>query len=161
MIVVSNTSPIINLASVGRLTLLQQLYGGLVIPTAVYHEIVVVGAGQAGASEVQTFGWIQNQPVADRVLVNLLLTELDEGEAEAIALALELKAGLLLLDERRGRVVAARLGLQFTGLLGVLVDAKHNGFIGAIKPLLDSMTAQAGFWISAKLYAGVLQSVGE
>lgn len=127
MIVVSNTSPIINLAAIGQLDLLQQLYQKLTIPQAVYYEISIVGAGQPGATEVQRLNWIESRQVANRALVTALQTELDEGEAEAIALAIEIGANLLLLDERRGRAVAARLGLQFIGLLGLLIEAKHKG----------------------------------
>lgn len=125
MIVVSNTSPIINLASVGLLGLLQSLYGRIAIPKAVYHEVVFKGVGQAGAAELPTLQWIEPHQVVDLMLVASLRMELDEGESEAIALAIQLKADLLLLDESRGRAVASRFGLKFTGLLGVLLTAKN------------------------------------
>ena len=161
MIVVSNTSPIINLAAVGQLDLLRQLYGKVIIPQAVYHEITVIGAGQPGAMEVQTLEWIETKQVTNRALVMVLQTELDEGEAEAIALAIELRAGLLLLDERRGRAVASRLGIRFVGLLGVLIEAKQKGYHPAVKPVLDDLVTKAGFWVSQQLYARVLQAAGE
>src|SRR5919109_178777 len=161
MIVVSNASPIMNLACVGHLELLQQLYGSVIIPGAVYREITVSGAGEAGAAEVQALEWIQVREVADRALATSLQIELDEGEAEAVALAVELKADLLLVDERRGRAVAARLGLTVMGLLGVLVEAKHQGYLPAIKPVLDALLVQAGFWVSQQLYSYVLQVAGE
>lgn len=161
MIVVSDTSAIINLAAVEQLDLLRQLYGKIAIPQAVYHEIAVVGAGQPGATEVQTLEWIETKQVANDALATALQMELDVGEAEAIALAVELKADLLLLDERRGRVVASRLGLKFIGLLGVLIEAKDREFIPAIKPILDDLITKAGFWISDRLYARVLQTAGE
>ena len=161
MIVVSNASPIMNLACVGHLELLQQLYGSVIIPGAVYREITVSGAGEAGAAEVQALEWIQVREVADRALATSLQIELDEGEAEAVALAVELKADLLLVDERRGRAVAARLGLTVIGLLGVLVEAKHQGYLPAIKPVLDALLVQAGFWVSQQLYSYVLQVAGE
>jgi len=97
MIVVSNTSPIINLAAVGQLGLLRQLYARVIIPQAVYHETVVVGAGQPGAIEVTTFDWIEIRRATNEVAVASLQLELHEGEAEAIALAIELSADLLLL----------------------------------------------------------------
>lgn len=161
MIVVSNTSPIVNLAAVGQLNLLQQLYDRVIIPQAVYDEIVVAGAGQPGAVEVETYAWIEANKAADRVLVASLQLGLDEGEAEAIALAAELKADLLLLDERRGRAVASQLGLRCVGLLGVLMEAKHQDLIAAIKPVLDALIQRAGFWVSQALYDHVLQSAGE
>ncbi len=86
---------------------------------------------------------------------------IDWGEAEAIALALELKADLLVMDERRGRAVATSYGLQVTGLLGVLLQAKRNNLIPAIKPLLDQLIEQADFRVSSQLYTTILQSAGE
>ena len=104
MIVVSNTSPIINLAAIGQLDLLRHLYGTIIIPQAVYHEIAVRGAGQPGASEIQTSPWFERQHVRDTILVKRLEQHLDTGEAEAIALSIEMRANLLLIDERRGRL---------------------------------------------------------
>lgn len=161
MIVVSNTSPITNLAAISQLTLLQQLYGTIVIPQAVYDEMAGVGRVVAGSVEVQTKSWIQAQRVANNTLVTALQLELDGGEAEAIALAIELKADLLLLDERRGRTVASRFGLKFTGILGVLIEAKHKGVISAVKPVVDSLILTAGFWITDSLYQRVLEIAGE
>jgi len=161
MIVISNTSPIVNLAAIGQLDLIRQLYGQVTIPQAVYNEIVIVGTGQPGATEVEAFDWIETQQATNRTVVASLRLELDEGEAEAIALAVELKAGLLLLDERKGRAIASRLGLTFIGLLGVLIEAKHRGLILTIEPLLDDLIGKAGFWIGQKLYDHVLQAAGE
>lgn len=161
MIVVSNTSPIVNLAAIGQLDLLRLLYGKVAIPQAVYNEIVVTGTGQPGATEVETFDWIETKQATNQAAVASLKLELDEGEAEAIALALELKADLLLLDERKGRMTASRLGLKFIGLLGVLMEAKHKGLILAIRPIMDDLIGKAGFWISQKLYDHVLQAAGE
>jgi hypothetical protein len=161
VIVVSNTSPILNLAAIGQLELLNQLYERVLIPRAVNHEITAIGAGQPGAMGIQRIEWIEVRQVTDRTLVTALCTEIDEGEAEAIALAIEQKADLLLLDERRGRIVASRLGIPFIGLMGVLIDGKHKGYIPAIKPLLDGLIAEAGFWVSQQLYGRVLTVAGE
>ncbi len=155
MIVVSNTSPITNLAAISQLPLLQQLYETIIIPQAVYDEVV------AGSIEVQSELWIQTQQVTNYPLVTALQLELDWGEAEAIALAVELKADLLLIDERRGRTVASRFGLKFTGILGVLIEAKHKGAISAVKPVLDSLILTAGFWVTEPLYSRVLQTARE
>jgi predicted nucleic acid-binding protein len=161
VIVVSNTSPITNLAVIGQLDLLRQLYEKVVIPQAVSDELTSGSDGQPGAIDVQMLGWIETKPATDRALVTALLMELDEGEAEAIALAKEVAADLLLLDERRGRAVAARLDLRFVGLLGVLIEAKQKSCILAIKPVLDDLVTKAGFWVSQPLYARVLQAAGE
>jgi predicted nucleic acid-binding protein len=161
VIVVSNTSPLTNLAAVGLLDLLRQLYEKVFIPQAVYDELTGGSGGQPGATEVQTLEWIETMPVMDHALVVALQMELDEGEAEAIVLTKELAADLVLLDERRGRVVASRLGLRFVGLLGVLIEAKQKGSIPAVKAVLDDLVAKAGFWVSQQLYARVLQAAGE
>jgi uncharacterized protein len=161
MIVVSDSSPIMNLASIQQLAVLEQLYGGITVPPAVYHELVVAGAGQPGAANIRASAWLQIDHVTNRILVTSLQMELDEGEAEAIALAIQLQADLLLLDERRGRTVATRLGLKFIGLLGILLEAKHMGLLQAIKPVLDDLVAKAGFWVTPALYARVLQAAGE
>ena len=90
-----------------------------------------------------------------------LRQDLDSGEAQAIALALEINADLLLMDERLGRDVAEYFGLGYTGLIGVLVDAKHNKLIRDIKTLLDDLRNKAGFRISDSLYQRVLSDMGE
>ena len=118
MIVVSNTSPITNLAAIGQLDMLQQLYAKVLIPQAVYGELTFGGVIQPGGREAQTLPWIETKQVTDRVLVTALQMELDPGEAEAIALAVEVKADLLLLDERRGRVVASPAGTALRWTFG-------------------------------------------
>lgn len=161
MIVVSDSSPLLNLAIIDQLDLLQKLYRTVVIPQAVHQELVIKGADMPGADSVQNASWIVVQEVKDRVLVAALRTQLDVGEAEAIVLAIESAADLLLLDERKARSVAAHLDLDFTGLIGVLVEAKEKGHVTLLKPILEALTKQARFWISSELYNHVLEQVGE
>lgn len=161
MIVVSNASPLINLARIGRLDLLERLYGRLVVPDAVWQEVVVDGDGQPGAAEIKAAGWIRVRTVEDRRLVLSVQRELDPGEAEAIALALEMDAALLLMDERLGRESARYLGVRCTGLVGLLVEAKRKGLIPAVKPLLARLRDIAGFRLSNALVLRVLQDEGE
>ena len=159
MIVVSNTSPLVNLAVVGQLDLLRHLYSRVAIPQAVHDEIVAVGS--VGTTALETSQWIQTMRAANQTIVASLGMELDEGEAEAIALALELPADLRLLDERKGRAIAQRLGVRFVGLLGVLIEAKHRGLIPAVGPTMDNLIQKAGFWIGQELYEHVLQVADE
>jgi len=161
MTVVSNTSPLINLAWIGQLDLLRELYGKLLIPEAVWDEIVTQGIGQPGAEEVRTATWITINAVKNAHLVLALRQELDAGEAEAIALALESGAVLLLIDERIGRETARHFGLDYTGVIGVLIEAKRRGLIDSIKPYLDRLRDVAGFRIREALYNRVLQDEGE
>lgn len=161
MIIVSNTSPIINLAAIGQLELLQSLYSTITIPQAVYHEIAVRGYKQAGATEIQTYYWFERDQVQGVALVKRLMQQLDAGEAEAIAPAIEMQADLLLLDERRGRTIAKQLGLAVTGLLGILLVAKQRGYLKAVRPILHELMSVAGFWIDEELYKRVLESAEE
>jgi uncharacterized protein len=161
VIVVSNTSPIFYLSTIGQLDLLRQLYGKIIIPNAVFNEITSVGSTDASAAIVPTLSWIQTQPVSDQAFIHTLSVELDPGEAEAIALAVELKANRLLINERLGRAAAMRSSLQVTGVLGILIAAKRRKLIQEVKPLLDALIQQVGFWVDERLYAEVLQTVGE
>lgn len=161
MTVVCNASPLINLAHIGQMGLLQQLYGMLLIPEAVWNEVVVEGAGQPGADEVADAVWIQTRSVQNEQLVLALKQTLDAGESEAIALALETEAELVLLDEHLGRATADYLGLRYAGLVGVLIEAKHRGLIPSVRPHLDLLRDTAGFRLRQELYTRVLRDEGE
>jgi predicted nucleic acid-binding protein len=139
---------------------LQQLYGNIIIPPAVYQELINSGDAEPATLAVQTLDWIQTQPVSDRVLLETLQTNLDPGEAEAITLAVEINAERLIIDERRGRNEAIQLGLQVTGILGIALAAKQEGLIPLVQPILDDLRANT-FWIRDALYAEVLRLAGE
>jgi predicted nucleic acid-binding protein len=160
VIVVSDTSAIVNLAAVGQLDVLHQLYGTVLIPPAVQSEIAAGGPNAPGAATT-SMAWIQTVPVANRSLVASLAGQLDIGEAEAVALALETRADLLLVDERRGRAAATNLGVKVIGLLGVLLEARQKGFVPRLKPVLDDLVSKAGFWMSRALYDSTLRAGGE
>ena len=103
MKVVSNSGPLINLAKVGQFTLLRDLFQHITIPPAVFEEVVIRGGGQPGAGETNTAQWITRGMLDQSDVADILAAELDRGEAEAIALALQEKADWLLIDERVGR----------------------------------------------------------
>jgi hypothetical protein len=161
VIVVSDTSPLIALATIGRLDLLRQLYGSILVPRAVHDEAASERPEAPGAAEVRSAAWIQVRAVNDARLVAALSLHLDVGEAEAIALAVETDADLLLMDERRGRQAAMRLGRRVVGVLGTLVEAKQRNLISQVRPLLDTLAGDAGFRISPELHARVLEAAGE
>jgi uncharacterized protein len=159
MIVVSDTSPILSLALIGRLDLLRDLYGTITIPEAVRAEII--STDQGGAREVIQADWIVTRPIEPDVAVKLLLREVDRGEAEAIGLALQLAADVLLIDERKARHLAAYLELGVVGLLDVLQEAKQRQLITSVRPILDDLMARARFRLSHKLYQRTLFTAGE
>lgn len=161
MTVVSNASPLINLIRIGKLDLLRKLFDELVIPETVWREVVVAGGGQPGAHGVKAATWVRLQAITNQQLAHTLQQELDAGEAEAIALALELRGELLLMDGHLGREVAHHLGLRCTGLIGVLIEAKHKGLIAAVEPCLEALRDMAGFRVSDVLHARVLRDEGE
>jgi predicted nucleic acid-binding protein len=159
VIVVSNTSPLTNLAAVGQLDLLRQIYHQIVIPEAVFNELTADGGLHPGAI-VRQLDWVTCRRVSNPAIVTALEVELDRGEAEAITLSQELAADLLLIDEHLGRVVASRLGIKIIGLLGVLIDAKRQGLIPEIKPVVDALMNH-GFRIGNDLYIRILEAAAE
>lgn len=163
MIVISDTSAITNLAAIQYLQLLPQLYNQITIPEAVYRELAEIDPPVPGTLEVQMASWLEVRQVVNRNVVERLQIEvrLDPGESEAIALALELNADLLLIDERRGRAEANRLGVRITGLLGILVEAKQKKLIVNVKPLMDTLIATSDFRVSSALYSQILDIVDE
>jgi len=163
VIVISDTSAITNLAAIDQLRLLPLLYKQVIIPEAVYRELVDIDPPVPGTVEVQTATWLEVKLIANREFVERLQSEvrLDPGESEAITLALELQADLLLIDERRGRAEADRLGIKITGLLGILVEAKRKNLILAVQPLMDALIATSEFRVSSALYNQILIIVNE
>ena len=130
--------------------------GEIVIPPAVRHEVTTQGAG---ATELARASWLSVRRLSDPSAAQRLGRGLDPGEAEAIALAVELDA-VLLLDERRGRRRAIELGLPRVGTGGFLVYAKRRGLIDAVGPLLKEIEA-AGVYLGEGLTRSVLRLAGE
>jgi len=156
MIVVSDTSPLCNFAIVDRLWLLEAIYQMVIIPEVVASELAA--ASNPTISAILQLGWIQTQPLTNAQLADRLQQErgLDAGEAHAIALALELQADDLLVDERLGRREAVRLGLSIVGILGILLVAKQRSLIPQVQPVIAALIDRAGFRVSPQLYQRVL-----
>lgn len=161
MKVVSNTSPLTNLAAIKQFDLLRLLYTELHIAQAVWDELNAYGTRWPGRDDVADATWIPRHTVSNRNLVQALQRDLDRGEAETIALALELGADLVLLDEREGRHTAQHLGLKTTGVLGVLLEAKQHSHIEVIRSLLDTLPSAAGFYVSETVYTQVVELAKE
>lgn len=161
MIVVSNTTPLIGLASIQRFDLLKQLFGELYIAQAVYDEAVVAGREAGGAKrEVSTAAWVKTMHVQDRLAVDVLLDELDLGEAETIVLARELNADWVLMDERKGRRKLTQLGFPKIGTVGILLKAKQVGVLSDLRTDLEQLR-QHSFSISQSVIDAVLQQANE
>ena len=159
---VADASVLIGLSSVGLLSLLHERFPeGVLIPPAVWREVVEQGGERPGAREVAETDWIIVHEVTTRQLVQLLEIELEEGEAEAITLASEVGAEVILLDERDARQVARRLGLRVLGTVGILIWAKRAGKITSLREALDALQTQAKFRIGKALYERALREVGE
>ncbi len=160
MIVVSNATPLIGLAKINHLDLLQDLFGAIIIPQAVYNEVVTHAPNRPGAAEIRQATWIQTQAPTDPTKVAYPRAALDPGEAEALVLAEELAADWLLLDEPKARLAARLVGLKFVGTVGLLLLAKQTGKIAAVRPLLDELKVQK-FHLSDKVYQAALNQAGE
>lgn len=132
---VSNASPLITLARAGRLDDLPRLFETIYISHEVYHEVVVAGAGLAGAAAVSRAEWIQVTPVEDQAAIgkSMLAAGLGAGEASAVQLARELGIDLVLMDERRGRRLAQEAGLAVVGCVGILEDLFRQGFVADLR----------------------------
>lgn len=168
-IYVSDASPIILLSKVNQLQLLQLLFKKIYIPERVHYEVTTGSTGKynpslAGAREVTTAGWIEQKQVTDTALVHSLMPKLDQGEAEAIALAKEMGAELLVIDENKGRKQAKQHGITITGTLGILTFAKEKALIDKVRPpilKLISLQGKDSFRCSADLIQQTLEKNGE
>jgi len=163
-LVVSDSSTLIHLAGIGRLGLLKEFYERITVPPAVWREVVEQGRGRTGVSEVEQArqaGWIDVLAPAQAQLLRLLQRDLDDGESEVIALAVEKRANLVLMDESDARRTADLYGLSKTGIIGVLIRAKQEGHIDSLKTDLDRLLHQGGFWIEERLYNRALNAVAE
>jgi len=158
--VVTNSGPLIALASVGQLDVLRALYISVLVPEAVWCEVTEAGTGRPGARELAATSWttrVTIDPPPDR----LLTEELGHGEAEAITLAVRREAKLLLMDDRRGRRVAElAYSLRVKGVAGILVAAKRLGVITTVRPLLEAMRGH-GYYLSQRLIERACREAGE
>jgi hypothetical protein len=159
-IVVSDTSPIRALAHLGQLPWLQQLFGTIYLPPAVAAELESP-PHPLHAVVAANVSFFIVQPPADAARVAAYLQQLDQGEAEALALAEDLAADLVLVDEAQGRQIALQAGFGVLGTLGIVVEAKSRGWCHEVKPLLDQLETELRFFMSPALRRAVLIRAGE
>jgi predicted nucleic acid-binding protein len=158
--VVSDTSPLRALHHLGEIWILQRLYARILVPPAVAAELAFP-RGKAGPVDVSGISFITVQSPTDQQRVSTLLKMLDRGEAEAIALATEVKAVALLIDEAAGRAVAAASGIPHIGLVGILGRAKQEKLITEVRSRIDRLKREISFYVSDQFYAQFLKSIGE
>jgi predicted nucleic acid-binding protein len=162
--VISNSSPIIGLASLGLLHLLWELFDQVIVTEAVYTEVVIQGRNRLGKEELETSvkdGYIQIYSVVNEGLfINHFIGKLHRGELEVMTAAKELDAQYILIDDKAARVLAEALLLEPTGLVGLLKLAKLTGKIDSLKDCLDRLI-ENNYRISKKIYNEVLIEVGE
>lgn len=161
MIIVSDTSPVSNLILIERLDILRKLFTEIIIPTAVDAEIRALKQFDIDLSAYENAEWIKITAPTNLQKVQTLQINLDEGEAQAIALALEINCDLLLMDERIGTNIARQEGLQTVGLVGVLIKAKEEKIIKEVREVLNELRNVAGFWLGNKLEKKILEELGE
>jgi uncharacterized protein len=159
-IVVSDTSPLRALAHLSLLVLLQELFDEVFVPPAVDVELRNPPKSLP-CVDVRDLAYVRIQSPRDRIKVAEFLQVLDPGESEALALALEVGVSAVLIDEVAGRTMAKRLGLLPVGVLGLLVRAKQRGLLPEVRPLLDRLKMDLGFFISDPLRAEVLRLARE
>jgi predicted nucleic acid-binding protein len=159
-VVVSDTSPIIVLAHLRRLDFPERFFGIVLVPPAVVAELQKP-AWKRLVPDALDVPCVQVRSPTDRVRVGQLSATLDLGEAEALALALEVRAEAVLMDEAEGRDMAQRLGLTCIGALGLLLRAKREGLLAAVRPELDCLQRDLGFHVSDRLRAQALTDAGE
>lgn len=153
MIVVSDTSPLTALLTVGEADLLTQLFDEVVIPEAVRHELL--------RSHPRLPAWLRAASVQNAAQAGKYARLVDAGEAEAIELALELHADRLLIDERKGRKLAIQEGVAVIGLLGVVLLARRKALIPSARALVERLDREAGMYLAPDIRDAALKTVGE
>ncbi len=160
MRVVCNTSPLILLAKIQRLDLLVKLYSEIIIPEAVLDEILIKPSSEKDRiSALLKEGKYHRQKASNETL-SKLSPDLGHGEREALAVAMENKADMVILDDHQERALSQSINLKTTGTIGVLIEAKQRGFIDSLRDELDRLI-EAGMWISEIFYHRILHELGE
>ena len=148
-VVISDTSVLIILSNISELDLLHEVYGEIYTT-----EIIAQEFGEPLPA------WIKIEAVKDEKYLTYLTTQVDKGEASAMAVATQFEEVLLLMDDLKARKFAEQLKLKVTGVMGILVNAKKEGKIPAIKPLIEKVN-KTNFRINQKIIDFVLAECGE
>lgn len=158
--VVVNTTPLIALCHVGQLSVLQKLYGKIIIPQAVYRELSAKGDSVCKKQVDSSLDWIHVENIENQMAKAMYKTQLHEGEVEVMILAKERSADVVIIDDANAKKHAKYLGLPVTGTLGVLIKAKQRGYIRELKPVVQEMVDK-NIYISEDLIKLCLEQAGE
>ena len=160
IIVVSDTSPIRALHHLGLLPILSSLFEQVYVPPAVVDELAFPPPRFAPV-DISGYDFIEIRTPHNISQVQQFLHSLDAGESEALALAIEIRAEAVLMDEAAGRRAAIENGIVWFGTLGILLRAKTQGHLPQIRPLIDRLIDELDFFISGELKSNVLKLAGE
>jgi predicted nucleic acid-binding protein len=158
--VVVNTTPLIALSHIGQLDILKKMYGEILIPNAVYNELLAKPDSICKIEVDNSKDWIMVEEIKNQMAKSMYKTQLHEGEVEVMILAQEVSADLVIIDDANAKKHAKYLKLPVTGTLGVLIKAKQNGYVDKLKPMLQMMI-ENGIYISQDLVKLCLKQVGE
>ena len=159
--IISNSTPLINFSMIDELGILKQLFNTIVVPEAVWYEIVIKGKSYPSASTVSQSDFVLRERIHNTALFHTLSMNLSAGETETIVLAIETNARLVLLDELEARAIGKHFGLNIMGSIGCLIEAKQRGIIPEVKSYLDRMKNSAKFWVNDELYKRIMKDQGE
>jgi predicted nucleic acid-binding protein len=164
LLVVCDATPLIYLAKIGRFELLHKLHEEVLVPPAVWQEVAIQGASFPEGTAIRqaaTDGWLRVEKAKGRLPATVKeREELDSGEEEAIQLAIE-RSALLVIDESHGREIALRLKVKITGTVGLLIRSKLEGLVPSLQIELDRLRAETTFRLSLPVYNAALLAVGE
>ena len=159
MIVVSNSGPLIALSKLGLLSLLQKIFGKIILPEEVWKEVVEKGKGKAGSDIIAKAEWIEVRKI-EELSIEVLCKEIERGEAEAIVLAKRINADLLLIDEKIPREIAKSIGLNVVGVLGLIYEAISRGIVKRDFVKITEDMRRHGIWISDEVSEEVKRKFG-
>jgi predicted nucleic acid-binding protein len=150
MKVIVNATPIIAISAINKLELINQLFDEVIIPHAVYEEVVIQGAKKTGAIDLQNADWIQIEKLTSKTTIEPLLLGLDQGELEVIQLGLLINPDFVVIDEKLGRKIAQAMGLSVKGTLGILLAGFYAGYLSKQETLkLTQQLVNHGIRLSA------------
>jgi predicted nucleic acid-binding protein len=164
LVVVADSSPLIYLAALSDFALLHELFDELLVPSAVWREVVDQGEGfrvQVAARDAAAAGWLRVAPLPSPAEpIRHGSHELHSGETEVIRLSQQLRADILLMDDRSAVVYARALGFRVIPTIAIYIEAKRKSLIGSVRDRVDALRA-AGFHLTERDYGAALAAAGE